>query len=158
MEFETTGLLDTFPREDFLQNIYEEAQLHLDSLMKDSTQSEAQDRLEELNDIIKNRNVNDAGSLSESDRTKAFIDILTFLEKFQSAKPFHDILEKDPADTAAGQELEKINSFLKDFNQKHDYPESWVLFKPAQGGASTANNTKTWQPGLIRKLELILGC
>ena len=124
--------------------------------MKDPTQPEAKDKLEELNDIIKNCNMDNVGSVFKSDRTKAFIDILIFLDKFQSAKPYHDLLEKNPADTAARQEMDKINSFLKDFNQKHGYSELWVLSEPAQGGRmSTANK---WQTGLIRKLELILEC
>ncbi|KAI4135248.1 MAG: hypothetical protein LQ347_000834 [Umbilicaria vellea] len=124
IKFEMTDSLSTLSQKNFLQRIYKEAQLHLNSLMKDSTQSEIKNKLEELNDIIKNCNVNNAESVSESDKIKTFIDILIFLDKFQSAKPYHDLLEKNSADTAARQRMNKINNFLKNFNQKHDYSES----------------------------------
>lgn len=92
--------------------------------MKDLTQSEAKNRLEELNDIIKNCNVNNTESVFKSDKIKTLIDILIFFNKFHSAKPFCDILEKNSADTAAKQKLNKINNFLKNFNQNHNYSES----------------------------------
>ncbi|KAL9132045.1 MAG: hypothetical protein Q9217_000173 [Psora testacea] len=161
MDSETTDSVNTLPREDFLRSIYDQAGPHLNSLMENLDGTEAKNELAKLNDSIEKRNANDSSAVPESDRTKAFIDVPTFVGKFQSAKPFRDRLEKNPADAAASQEFNKINESLKAFNQEHGYPPTWIMNKPGpaqETGTSATNNAKSWQPGLTRKLEKILGC
>lgn len=126
--------------------------------MEDPNRTEAREKLEKLNNSIEQWNRVDTVEIPETDRVKALIDIPTFLEKFQKAKPLLKRLEKDPTDASARRNFDKINNSLKELNQKHGYPEQWVLGGPPQEESSAAKYAKKVQPGLTRKGEQILGC
>ena len=158
MDEETTDPKSTLTRADFLQNVYNKAEPHLMSLMKDPNGTEAKGDLEKLNNSIEQRNRGDMVEVPETDRVKALIDVPTFLENFQKAQPLVERLNKDPTDASAKQEFDKINKSLKELNQKHGYPEKWVLTEPKQEERSATKDAKKVQPGLTRKGERILGC
>ena len=150
--------IDPITRADFIQNVYKAAELHLGSLMDNPNDTAAEDKLAQLNDSIKEMDEADTSEVPEAERAKAIIDVPTFVEKFRTAKPFYDSLVKDPTDAAARRVFNKINESLKDFNQEHGYPETWVMHVPQETETSADQKTKKVQPGLTRKGEPILAC
>lgn len=145
----------TLTRADFLQNIYNEAEPHLAKLKEDPNGTEAKGELEKLNSRIEQRNSDDKVEISETDRVKALIDIAAFFNIFKKAKPYSERLDKDPTDAGANRRIKIFDDSLRKLNQKHGYPDTWILNK---AGRSATKDAKKVQPGMTRRGEQILGC
>ena len=147
---------DVVTRAEFLKKIYDDAEPHVKSLMEDPKDTEAKEKLAQLNRSIEERNQQDESEVPEGDRVLSLIDVSFFVDQFSKARQSINKLEKHPADAAAKQKLDRINKSLKEFNKEHGYPENWTLDEPQGTGTSTGQQAKTVQPGLTRKGETIL--
>jgi len=148
------------PPDKFRQEIYSKATPHLKELMKDPDNVEAQATLKEIDEKIKEQN-----RLENWPKEMFLINSGAFIGHFKTAKPFVDILKKDPSNASAKEKFDETNSLLRQLNEKHGYPGSWIMnlpdgAKPKESETETpptpATKSKSWKPGLTRKGEPIL--
>ncbi len=111
--------------DDFRKKIYEEATTHLGKLMKNPKDAGAKLDLEKLNKQIKEQNLKDR--LPKKDLQNFVIQIPTFTANFEIAQPYIKALDEDPADSIASQKLTNINDTLRQLNERHGYPETWLI-------------------------------
>ncbi len=111
--------------DDFRKKIYEEATTHLGKLMENPKDAKANSELEKLNKQIKEQNLKDR--LPKKDLQKFVIQIPTFAANFEMAQPYVKALDKNPADGIARKKLTNINDVLRQLNELHGYPETWLI-------------------------------
>lgn len=111
--------------DDFRKKIYEEATMHLGKLMENPKDAGAKLDLEKLNKQIKEQNLKD--KLPKKDLQNFVIQIPTFAANFEMAQPYVKALDKDPADGIARKKLNNINDTLRQLNERHGYPEIWLI-------------------------------
>jgi len=111
--------------DDFRKKICEEATTHLGKLMENPKDAGAKLDLEKLNKQIKEQNLKDR--LPKKDLQNFVIQIPTFAANFEMAQPYVKALDKDPADSIARQKLTNINDILRQLNERHGYPKTWLI-------------------------------
>jgi len=122
--------------DDFRKKIYEEATTYLAKLMENPKDAGAKLGLEKLNKQIKEQNLKDR--LPKKNLQNFVIQIPTFAANFELAQPYHKALQIDPADGVAREKLTNINNVLRQLNERHGYPETWVIAVPDPNGAESS--------------------
>lgn len=111
--------------DDFRTKIYEEATTHLRKLMENLKNAGAKSNLEKLNKQITKQNFKNR--LSKKDLQNFIIEIFILATNFEMARPYLKALEKNPADEIARRKLININNVLRQLNERHEYPKTWVI-------------------------------
>ena len=133
------------------QDVYAKVEPLLGCLLFDPAQADKQvkviDLLKRTNDGIKKHN-KELG-LGED---QFLIHYDMFIETFKKAAPYLARLKSHP-DEEAERELKSMNEGLREYNNKHHYPEGWVIRIPepprqqtttqTQGVRSTENQSRT---------------
>lgn len=81
--------------------------------------------MEKLNKQIMKQNFKNR--LLKKNLQNFIIEIFIFVTHFEMARPYLKALEKNPADEIARRKLININNVLRQLNERHEYPETWII-------------------------------
>jgi hypothetical protein len=109
----------------FRTKIYEEATTHLGKLMENLKNAGAKSNLKKLNKQIMKQNFKNR--LPKKDLQNFIVKIFIFITNFEMTRPYLKALEKNPVDEIAREKLININNVLRQLNERHGYPEIWVI-------------------------------
>ena len=114
--------------DDFRQEIYKEATPYLGKLVDNPKDAEAILKLQQLNQNIIEQNRRE--KLPKDEVNNFTIQIETFASNFETGHKYMKALCADPTDTIAREKVGNINDILRQLNERHGYPSSWLLDPP----------------------------
>ncbi len=109
--------------------------------MEDPKDAGARLELEKLNNKIKEQNLRDR--LPKEDLGSFLVQIPIFIRNFEIAQGYYKAVQKDREDDMAREKLTNINNMLRQLNERHNYPDTWLITIPDRAGFSGAESSGT---------------
>ena len=150
-----TDMTDAQPTEDpplykspedeaFYKSVYEKASPYLTTFVKNTEDSEAVSKIQELNREI--LAYNQKKGLKGLEENSGCIQFQTIAANVQNIERWRQVFLGNPADTSARQKFEEYMEMLKKINEKEGYPSTW-LPDPLPSPAAVPPGTTAAPPG-----------